>query len=341
MNPSWFDAAGLIGQLTGEAMDRLPYLVIAVFVFVFFILLAKMLRWIIRSVIGKSLKRRNLGVVTGRLAYGFTALLGLLIALVIAVPGFTPGQLVNLLGLTSVAIGFAFRDILQNFLAGVLLLLTQPFRIGDQIIVGAFEGTVEEIETRATFLRTYDGRRIVIPNSKLFTESVTVNTANDARRMQYDIGIGNSDDIATAKRIMLETVRGIPDVLDDPPPDAIVVELADSAVNIRLRWWVHPPRQMELLTVQDQVLERVKHALTVEGIDLPYPTRQILFHDQTEETDGDRSLQREGWPKGGKEIPAPARITDALKALRPLMGKGEAARERTAGEGSQPPRRHP
>ncbi len=334
MNRSWFDAAGLIGKLAGEAMERIPYFIIAAVVFVLFVLLGKMLRRIIRIVTGKSLKRRNLGIVLGRLAFGFAVLLGLLIALVIVIPGFTPGQLVNLLGLSSVAIGFAFRDILQNFLAGILLLLTHPFRIGDQIVVGTFEGTVEEIETRATFLRTYDGRRIVIPNSKLFTESVTVNTANDARRMQYDIGIGNSDDIATAKRIMLETVRAIPDVLDDPPADAIVIELADSAVNIRLRWWVHPPRQMELLTVQDQVLERVKHALTAEGIDLPYPTRQILFHDQTEETDGDRSRQREGWPKGRKEIPVSARITDGLKALGPLMGKEEAERERGGADGS-------
>lgn len=341
MDRSWFDAAGLIGKLAGEAMERIPYVIIAVLVFLLFVLLGKMLRRTIRIVTGKSLKRRNLGIVLGRLAFGFSVLLGLLIALVIVVPGFTPGQLVNLLGLSSVAIGFAFRDILQNFLAGILLLLTQPFRIGDQIVVGAFEGTVEEIETRATFLRTYDGRRIVIPNSKLFTESVTVNTANDARRMQYDIGIGNSDDIAAAKRIMLETVRTTPDVLDDPPPDAIVVELADSAVNIRLRWWVHPPRQRELLTVQDQVLERVKQALTAEGIDMPYPTRQILFHDQTEETDGDRSRQREGWPKGRKEIPVSARITDGLRALGPRMGKEEAARDRLGGGGSQPPRRQP
>jgi small conductance mechanosensitive channel len=338
MDRSWFDAAGLIGKLANEAMERIPYFVIALAVFVLFVLLGKMLRRIIRIATGNSLKHRNLGIVMGRLAFGFTVLLGLLIALVIVVPGFTPGQLVNLLGLSSVAIGFAFRDILQNFLAGILLLLTQPFRIGDQIVVGTFEGTVEEIETRATFLRTYDGRRIVIPNSKLFTESVTVNTANDARRMQYDISIGNSDNIATAKRIMLETVRATPDVLDDPPPDAIVVELAESAVNIRIRWWVHPPRQMELLTVQDQVLERVKDALTAEGIDLPYPTRQILFHDQTEETDGDRSRQREGWPQGGKEIPASARIVDALKALQPLRGKEEGGREGTGGGGSQPPR---
>lgn len=316
MDRSWFDAAGLIGKLASDAMGRLPYLFIAVVVFALFVVLARLLRRAIRIVSGRSRKHRNLGVVMGRLAFGLTILLGLLIALVIVIPGFTPGQLVNLLGLSSVAIGFAFRDILQNFLAGILLLLTQPFRIGDQIIVGQYEGTVEEIETRATFLRTYDGRRIVIPNSKLFTESVTVNTANEARRMQCDVGIGNGDDIATAKRVMLEAVAALPEALTDPPPDAIVVGLGESAVHVRLRWWVHPPRQMELLTVQDQVLEAIKKALTAEGIDLPYPTRQILFHDQTEETDGDRSRQREGWPAGRKAPPSSARLSQAVAALK-------------------------
>ena len=96
----------------------------------------------------------------------------------IAIPSFQPAQLIQLLGISGVAIGFAFLDILQNFLAGILILLTEPFRLGDQIVVGGYEGTVEEIETRATSIRTYDGRRVVIPNSNLFTESVTVNTVS-------------------------------------------------------------------------------------------------------------------------------------------------------------------
>jgi uncharacterized membrane protein len=267
-----------------------------------------------------------LGLVLGRLSSGVIIFLGLLVALVIAVPGFTPGQLVSVLGISSVAIGFAFRDILQNFLAGILLLLSEPFRIGDQIVVDSFEGTVEDIQTRATFIKTYDGRRIVIPNGDLFTKSVTVNTAYETRRLQYDIGIGYGDDIGRARQIMLDTVRAMPDVLDDPAPDAIVVDLAGSSVNIRLRWWVTPPRQVDILDARDRVLERVKNALVAEGIDLPFPTQQILFHDQTEETDGDRSRQREGWPKGQGEVPQQYGVSHAL--LRTSL-------DRKAAEGAQ------
>lgn len=310
------EATGSVQAMINGFIERLPYLATAVVVFIIFIFVGKGIRAVVRAITLRENSHYNLGVVMGRLSYGLIIFIGLLIALVIAIPGFTPGELVNILGLSSVAIGFAFRDILQNFLAGILLLLAEPFRIGDQIIINDFEGTVEDIQTRATFIKTYDGRRVVIPNSNLFTNSVTVNTAYENRRLEYDIGIGYGDDIAHAKRILLDTIREIPEVLDFPAPDALVVRLADSSVNIRLRWWVKPPRRFESLNAQDVVLEKVAKALLSEGFDLPYPTRQILFHDQTEEYDGDRSRQREGWPPGNKEVPRTARIVDALRALK-------------------------
>jgi small conductance mechanosensitive channel len=310
------EATGAVQEMANGFVERLPYFAIALVVFIIFILIGKGVRAGVGAVTQRNRRHYNLGVVMGRLSYGLIIFLGLLIALVIAIPGFTPGELVNILGLSSVAIGFAFRDILQNFLAGILLLLAEPFRIGDQIILNDFEGTVEDIQTRATFIKTYDGRRIVIPNSNLFTNSVTVNTAYEKRRLEYDISIGYGDDISHAKRILLDTVRNIPEVLEDPAPDALVVRLADSSVNIRLRWWVQPPRRFETLVAQDVVLEKVAKALLSEGFDLPFPTRQILFHDQTEASDGDRSRQREGWPRGKGEVPGPARIVDALRELK-------------------------
>lgn len=326
MNFNWTEATQSVQAMVNGFVERVPYFAIAVVVFILFVLFARAVRRTVRAISERRRKHHNIGLVLGRLGYGVIIFIGLLIALVIAIPGFTPGQLVNLLGLSSVAIGFAFRDILQNFLAGILILLAQPFRIGDQIVLKSFEGTVENIETRATFIRTYDGRRIVIPNSELFTNPVIVNTAYEKRRMQYDIGIGYGDDIAHAKEVMLETVAGIADVLKDPAPDAIVVGLAGSTVNIRLRWWVQPPRQFDILHVQDAVLEQVKNALTASGIDLPFPTQQILFHDQTEETDGDRASQREGWPKGERDAPPKTRIVDALRRLGDRAKKGEDER---------------
>ena len=316
MNFDLSEATASLQSLIKGFVERVPYILIGLVVFFIFFFLGKLVRSLVRKISERNRQHYSLGLVLGRLAQGVIIFIGLLVALVIAIPGFTPGQLVNVLGLSSVAFGFAFRDILQNFLAGILILLSEPFRIGDQIKINEFEGTVKEIQTRATFIHTYDGRTVVIPNSNLFTNSVIVNTANEKRRMQYDIGIGYSDSIAQAKKIMLDVMNGIDDVLKDPAPDVLVVDLAGSSVNIRVRYWIAPPRQADVLQTQDKVLEQIKNALTKAGIDLPFPTQQILWHDQTEATDGDRARQREGWPAGQGDVPRSLSIASVLAAKR-------------------------
>jgi small conductance mechanosensitive channel len=293
----------------------LPNLVLALIVFGLFFFIAGTVKKLVKRVTRNRRQARNLGLVLGRLAQGTIILLGLFISLSILIPTFQAGDLVQLLGISGVAIGFAFRDILQNFLAGILILLTEPFQINDQIVFKDFEGTVENIETRATTIRTYDGRRIVIPNSELFTNSVTVNTAFDNRRLEYDVGIGYGDDIDLAKQLIMEAMESVDEVLSDPAPDVLVMELAESTINIRARWWIQPPRRIDSLNSRDRVLTAIKKKLVANGIDLAFPTYQILFHDQTEETDGDRSRQREGWPAGKGKVPKPRRISDSLRLL--------------------------
>ena len=287
-----------------------------------FWLIAKFSRRLIKN-FTKRKKSRNLGLVLARLSQGFIILVGAFIALAIIIPSFKPGDLVQLLGVSGVAVGFAFRDILQNFLAGILILITEPFVIDDQIVFNDFEGTVEEIQTRATMIRTYDGTRIVIPNAELFTNSVKVNTAFEKRRLQYDIGIGYGDDIAEAKKIILEVLQNDPQALSDPPPEALVVDLADCTINIRARWWVNPPHRAEVIDSQDQVLTELCNKLVAAGIDLPFPTQQILFHDQTEETDGDRARQREGWPSVKGNNPKARDISDSWRQLAQVRNNKE------------------
>ena len=302
-------------SMVNDTIRLLPNLLLAIIIFMIFWFIAKGFRNLVRNLTKRRKKDRNLALVLGRLAQGIIILLGLFISLSILIPSFEPGDLVQLLGVSSVAIGFAFRDILQNFLAGILILLTEPFKIDDQIILKNYEGTVEQIQTRATTLKTYDGRRIVIPNGELFTNSVTVNTAFEKRRLQYDIGIGYGDDIEEAKQLILEVLNNAENVLQDPPPEALVVDLAGSTINIRARWWIEPPRRRDALDTIDTVLTAVNNKLVAHGIDLPFPTQQILFHDQTEETDGDRSRQREGWPAGKNQVPKQRKIAQSLRHL--------------------------
>jgi len=299
----------------------LPNIVLAIIVFALFFLAARVFKTSVRRLTRRHRQARNLGMVLGRLAQGLIILVGLFVALSIVIPTFQAGDLVQLLGISGVAIGFAFRDILQNFLAGILILLTEPFKLDDQIAFKSFEGTVEDIQTRATTIRTYDGRRVVIPNAELFTNSVTVNTAFENRRLEYDVGIGYGDDIDRAKELIIEAIASVEGVLHDPPPEALVMELAESTVDIRARWWIAPPRRAEALDSRNMVLSAIKKKLTANGIDLPFPTQQILFHDQTEETDGDRSRQREGWPAGNKQVPKPLSIGGSLRKLTEMRAQ--------------------
>lgn len=312
-----FDLSAIWGatqKMFEDFLLLLPNLCIGGLVLLIFVLIGKGARAVGARLAGRATRHRNIGLIIGRLAQWVLLLVGLLVALSIVFPSFQARDLIELLGIGTVAIGFAFRDILQNFLAGILLLITEPFRLGDQIVVGAFEGTVTNIETRATTIRTYDGRRVVIPNSKLFTESVLVNTALESRRMEYDVGIGVGDDIERAKALILDAVRGLEDVLQEPPPEVLVVDLADFSVKLRVWWWTAPPQRIHILEVRSRVLAVIKKTLLAHGIDLPFPTQQILFHDQTEETDGDRRLQREGWPAGPAQstVPRPRRTGHAV-----------------------------
>jgi small-conductance mechanosensitive channel len=299
----------------------LPNIAVAIVVLIIFWFIAKGVGALISRMAHKR-DRPSLGDVGGSLAKWILIIIGFMLAITIVAPSISPGDLISGLGISSVAIGFAFKDILQNMLAGILILLRQPFEVGDQIVSGGHEGTVEKIETRATMIKTYDGRRVVIPNADIYTDSVVVNTAFEMRRSEYDVGIGCSDDWDEARKIMEETCAGQEGVMSDPAPETIPIELGDSANVVRLRWWTKSDRASQIHTY-GRVLQAVYVALDRNGIDLPYPTQVHLFHDQTEEWDGDRSRQREGWPAGSGAVPRPAR--DAQKETGP---QGEGSKQK-------------
>lgn len=157
------------------------------------------------------------------------------------------------------------------------------------------EGTVRRIQTRATIIRTYDGERIVIPNSEIYTNAIVVRTAHDTRRSEYDIGVGYGDGIERACGIVAAAVLGVETVVKSPAPEALVWDLAPSWVTIRARWWTNSLRT-DVVHSRAAVIRAIRLASSEAGIDRPFETRVQLLHDQTEEADGRRGVQREGWP---------------------------------------------
>ena len=222
----------------------------------------------------------------GSLASVAMSALGLLIAAVVVFPTFRPGDLLAGLGITSVALGFAFKDILQNWLAGVFILWRRPFQIGDEIRTRDHEGRVEEINVRATVLRTFDGERLVVPNSDVYTNAVLVKTACTSRRVRITVGVGYLDDLEQARAVLRRVVEETEGVLRDPGPWVHVLELAPSEVKFAVYFWA-TPAQANVLAVTDRVVTGVKQALDEAGIDIPYPHRVVLFHDATGSRPGD------------------------------------------------------
>ncbi len=164
-------------KIINGAISLLPNMALAIVIFVLFLFIASAVKSVVRRFSQRRQRRLSLGILLGQLAHTTVSVLGFLIALSVVAPSFHASDLIKMLGIGSVAIGFAFQNILQNFLAGILLLLQEPFKLGDQISVTGLEGRVDDIQTRATIISTADGHRAVIPNAVLFTNPVVVSKA--------------------------------------------------------------------------------------------------------------------------------------------------------------------
>lgn len=272
------DAYSTIDKFVDGFWERVPYLCIALVVLLIFWVLSKIFKLFVRKTLeNRSYTRQNLVLVLNRVGSTFIIFFGFLIAMVIAIPGFTPGQLMSALGIGSVAIGFAFKDIFQNMLSGILILLSEPFKIGDDIIVNNMEGTVEDIQIRATFLRSPDGRRIVIPNATVYTSAVTVNTAYPRRRCEFVVGIGYEDNVQAAKDIILKILDRDQTILSQPSFSVNVTALADFSINLKVQWWVNTSETSTSASIS-QVQEEVIKSFAEHNISIPYPVQEVKVY---------------------------------------------------------------
>ena len=262
-------------QMGSSLVARLPYLLFALIAFVIFLIIARILKSVLITAGERTRLDITLAELLARIVSAATIIFGLLVAAVIIFPTFRPGDLIAGLGITSVAIGFAFKDVLQNFFAGILILWRRPFIVGDEIKIREFEGTVEDITTRSTRVRTYDGERAVLPNGDVYTHAILVRSAYESRRVRLMVGIGYKDSIESARKIIHEVLRQTEGVQTDPGPWVYVSELAPSSVNFLIYFWT-ASSQANVLALIDEVTTGIKLALDRANIDIPYP--QIVVH---------------------------------------------------------------
>lgn len=277
---------GAVQDFAAAFIRQIPYIVLGILIFLAFLLAAKITGRILIEAGARTRFPLNVATILGRLISSVITILGLFVAAVVVFPAFKPGDLVTGLGITSVAIGFAFKDILQNFFAGILILWRQPFVVGDQIRSLNYEGTVEEINMRSTRITTYDGIRVILPNGDVYVHPIEVFTAYPHRRIKFSVGIGYPDSLEKAREVIHGVLKQTEGVLSDPAPAVYLSELAGSSVNFTVYFWVKG-RQINALAVSDRVATGIKLALDEANIDMPFPHSVVLFHNQTGSREGD------------------------------------------------------
>jgi small-conductance mechanosensitive channel len=263
-------------DLTEAMIRRTPIVLIAL---VLSLLTWYVAKWSVRaasSLFGRRLKNHLLRDVAARAVAVPVFMLGLFV--VLTVSGLT-GLAVTVIGgtgLLGLVIGFAFRDIAENFLASVLISMQRPFATNDLIEVAGYKGFVQSVNTRATLLMTLDGNHVQIPNATIYKATITNFTANPIARYDFSVGIGYDDSIALAQAEALRVLQGHPAVMDDPEPLVLVESLGAATVNLRIYFWVDIARYSNL-KVRSAVIRLTKRAFLQAGISLPDEAREVIF----------------------------------------------------------------
>lgn len=200
------------------------------------------------------------------------ALYIILFLAVIQVIGIPASSFIAVLGTAGLAIGLALQGSLSNFAGGIMILIFKPFRIGDVIEAKGQKGTVKEIGLFTTTLNKFNHEQVIIPNGPLFSDNIINYTKEEKRRVKVLVGISYGSDIKKAKEIMLSIAQSQEKILDDPAPIVFVEELADSSVNLSLRFWCTNDDYWELYF---NTIEQIKYSFDANGVEIPFPQRDV------------------------------------------------------------------
>lgn len=260
-------------RLLESTVVLLPRFIATVLVIAFFWAIASSLRWIMRLIFRRFVEDLTTENLIRQVAYYSVWVIGLVVAA--DAFGVEPTTLVAGLGITGLALGFALKDVLSNFVSGLLILSMRPFELGDQIRVGDTEGKVERIQLRATQIRTYDGRVVLVPNAELFTSRVTNNTAAPVRRAAVTFFLGYDVDLRIAAAVAQRCALEVEGVLEEPAPTTRINELGRDEIELDVRFWTDS-RRSDYVATCSAVREALVHGFLANGIALPNPDLRVL-----------------------------------------------------------------
>lgn len=268
-------------ELADAAIAHLPLLATGLLVLIVTWIAARLATAGVGKLAKRTGLRLSLAELFAKLAYIAVWSVGILAAATAVFPSFTPGKILTALGLSSIAIGFAFKDIFENFIAGILILLREPFEIGDLIVCDDFEGTVEEITIRDTHIRRLDGQRVVMPNSVLFKNPVIVRTDKNTRRISIACGVGYDEDVGKCRKLIKQALDSVESVNKDKPAQVFAKAFGSSSVDFDVVWWTgNGSEAADIRGSRDEVIEAIKKSLDEAGIEIPYPYRTLTIKDE-------------------------------------------------------------
>lgn len=266
-------AEAAFGRMADSALRIVPRALAALLVILLFWLFARGVRWLLRLLFKKTVDDVTVESLIKQLSYYAILALGFFVA--IDALGFDPTTVAAGLGLTGIVLGFALKDILSNFVSGVLLLTLRPFKIGDQIVVGELEGSVERIELRATRLRAYDGRVMLVPNAEVFTSRIVNNTADPIRRGKIGVWLGYDVDLQKAVDAIRQSTPSAEGVLKQPPPVVRIEELGQDDILVEATFWTDS-RRSDFKNTSSAARAAILESLRSAGISLPNPDTRLV-----------------------------------------------------------------
>jgi len=263
----------LVEGLWQQFVEHLPALVGALIALAIFILAGHILRGLTR----RGLERRDptLAHMLADLVHAIMIVFGVLVACWITFPSIDFSAIFTSLGLTGLILGIALRDLIENFVSGMLILWRRPFKIGDQIRTSSYQGIVEAVNFRSTILKTADGTQVYIPNGSMFTKPLENVSGYGVRRLEIALGIEQSAAVSDARRIILAELTTIDPVLAEPPPIVLFDRVGDFANELQVMVWIQSSRLAIDRQVRSEITERLYGALTRNGIRMPYPIQTV------------------------------------------------------------------
>lgn len=264
-------------EFAEKFIDYLPNIIAAIFILLFGWWFIK----IILNYIQKLLEKRKVDLALQKFTIKILnwGLKILLFVIVIGQLGIETTSLIAVLGAAGLAVGLALQGSLSNFAGGVLIITLKPFRLGDWIEVNGISGSVKDISLFYTKLNTFGNQLAIIPNGELSNDNIINYSAEKIRRENLTIGISYDSNIKLAKDILTKLVEEQTDILKDPEPEIMVSELAESSVNLAVRYWTE---NEYFFARRWYTLEEAKIRLEAAGISLPFPQRDIHFYNESE-----------------------------------------------------------